>query len=540
MPLRQGFPGPLLRLPLFNGIVAENTSESIDWLKCLNTIHSVLRKYLVHDYSVSLANRIPPEHRPPLFDVVSHNQNLTCLIITQRDVETNSWSLALKELEELYNIGSIGGFTIELIDPELFQPEWPQPLGEDEAVIAFWPEIRTETMISLDKFDWYTLSLVRWGRSVNALENPITILIGAPAVTDETRDSVTNTIRKTLDRFFLDDIEIALIAATHPFSSPDQPTDLILPTSAFQPSIAMGSSFGPRDVDTSATMGGTIRLHDSDGNHQDAMMSVFHCFRTVVGNEIESQGLRPTPNSQFQSMIPSGPDRQNKLQNLEENIKSYSGMIEGLQQKMDWTGDSRYQKQIDVITNIVKTCQEEKDTIEQFDSTAGSLWACSGFQTEHLHDWSLSLARNRTSPNTLPPLGHGELSVPPDHEIYLPPIDPEVKSYLSQIPKTGSIVWKKGRTTGITMGKMNSVRANIVLKDNQNRKHVFTGWEITPMKRNVPFVQPGDSGAWVLDLEGNWCGVVFAQLASGSGVMYDAKSVVKDIERMTRCKVELP
>lgn len=87
----------------------------------MNTIHSVLRKYLVHDYSVSLVNRIPPERLPPVFEVVSHNQNLTCLIITQRDVDTNSWYLALTELEESYNVGSIGGFTIEILS-KIYSP----------------------------------------------------------------------------------------------------------------------------------------------------------------------------------------------------------------------------------------------------------------------------------------------------------------------------------------------------------------------------------------------------------------------------------
>lgn len=73
-------------------------------------------------------------------------------------------------------------------------------------------------MIALDNFDWYTLSLVRWGRRLNALDNPITILVGTSVVTDETLDSVTNTIRKTLNRFSLDDIEIAIIPASLPFS----------------------------------------------------------------------------------------------------------------------------------------------------------------------------------------------------------------------------------------------------------------------------------------------------------------------------------
>ena len=542
-PLRYGFPAPLRPLPLVNSPAPPNAEEAINWSSAREIILDILERHITNDFSVSLVNRLSPSVAKAASNPVSQNQNLTCLIITQHDEHSNSWYIALKELEEQFNVGSISGFTIEIMDPEMFKPQRPHFVEESVAITPLWPELRPKILNELSGLEWFTLSVVRFGRRLEALENPVTILIGAPPDSYETWDSLIDTIRDTVDGVLPGDpgeVEIAIIPANHPFPSLDEPSALLLPVSAFQSAVEMGSSFGPKGVDTSATVGGTIRLQDRQGNTREALVSVFHCFKPIVGREIEAQGLRPDSHSPCQSVSPSDPDRNKTLQWFKEEVDDWNERMRHTQEKFNMTGEPRYQDTINKRTRTIGRYQAEMKTIEEFDSRIGRLWACSGFQKEHLTDWSLSLlATNRSSkPNTLPPEEHSDLRGLTDR-MYSPTHN-EIKSHSTEGLKPGNLVWKKGRTTGITVGIINTFRTDIVLHDSQGQGLRFTGWEIIPTAEDTPFVKGGDSGAWVVDMKGNWTGMVFARLGSGSGAMHDVRTIIKDIERMTGCKVELP
>jgi hypothetical protein len=254
-------------------------------------------------------------------------------------------------------------------------------------------------------------------------------------------------------------------------------------------------------------------------------------------SEIESQGLRPCPTSPFQTVIPSALDQKHKLHWLDNQIHALSEFINTQQQKLEWTGELRYQAAIDRNSSTRAQYQAERNTIEQFNSSAGALWACSGFQKEHLHDWSLSLAPNRSISNTLPPPDHPNITGPAKYEYV--PSHAEIRSLSTKNVKSGSSILKRGRTTGVTAGIINPIRTDITLHNSQGEELRFTGWEITPSPANNSFIESGDSGAWAVDMDGNWCGVLFAQLSSGRGVMQDVKCIVEDIQRMTKCTVEL-
>jgi hypothetical protein len=286
-PLRQGYPRPLLPLPLGVQCVAPDTEERINWPRTREIVHRILKTHGFKEYSVSVLNRLPPSRLERLEQSsgpVTQNENLTCFIVAKRDIHSNSWYLALKDFEEQFRLQNIGGFTIEIIDPEMCKPELVHPVEPDQRIVSLWPDMRMDILKKLSGLHWSTLSVVRFGRSLLASENPVTILIGAPKQSDETWKSLTTSIRKIVDRFFLDEVKVVIIPAKHPFSSLDDPKEKLLPLSAFQSDVEMGSSFGPKDVETAATVGGTIRLRHSNGNSHHALMSVFHCFRTVVGH----------------------------------------------------------------------------------------------------------------------------------------------------------------------------------------------------------------------------------------------------------------
>jgi hypothetical protein len=78
-----------------------------------------------------------------------------------------------------------------------------------------------------------------------------------------------------------------------------------------------------------------------------------------------------------------------------------------------------------------------------------------------------------------------------------------------------------------------------VMESYHGKRLEFTAWHIAPQKRMEPFCQPGDTGSWALDMEGDWVGLIFGEV-DGAGLMLPVDKLVADIERFTQAKVELP
>jgi hypothetical protein len=106
--------------------------------------------------------------------------------------------------------------------------------------------------------------------------------------------------------------------------------------------------------------------------------------------------------------------------------------------------------------------------------------------------------------------------------------------------KAGNLVWKKGPTSGITIGTINKIRTDIRMRNSQGKELLFIGWDIVPKPSDTAFVQARDSGAWAMDMDGNWCGMIFAELSNGRAAMQDVGRLGEDIQRMTKCTVDLP
>ena len=103
--------------------------------------------------------------------------------------------------------------------------------------------------------------------------------------------------------------------------------------------------------------------------------------------------------------------------------------------------------------------------------------------------------------------------------------------------KAGELVINTGRSTSVTVGRLTGSRDVIIQAPPIPTKH--TAWDIEPFSRNRPFLLPGDSGAWAIDMLGNWVGLLFAG-SQGSGMMLSVDHLVKDIEDTTLGTLCLP
>lgn len=97
-------------------------------------------------------------------------------------------------------------------------------------------------------------------------------------------------------------------------------------------------------------------------------------------------------------------------------------------------------------------------------------------------------------------------------------------------------VFKRGRSTGLTWGTVNAIKVDIKLGDSVPH----TAWYIVGSLTASAFAEPGDSGAFVLDRYGAWCGIVFGGSDDGNGYVTPVNRVVADIEALTGGHVSLP
>lgn len=94
-------------------------------------------------------------------------------------------------------------------------------------------------------------------------------------------------------------------------------------------------------------------------------------------------------------------------------------------------------------------------------------------------------------------------------------------------------VLKRGRTTGVTVGVIDCLETMIRLSDTPMK-----AWKIyAPNMTN--FCQPGDSGSFVLNHEGQLQGLLFGGWDDRFGLMIPIDAVVKDIETRTKKKLHL-
>lgn len=105
-------------------------------------------------------------------------------------------------------------------------------------------------------------------------------------------------------------------------------------------------------------------------------------------------------------------------------------------------------------------------------------------------------------------------------------------------------VFKSGRTTGLTWGRVSVLRTDVLLEN-----QIYTAVDIVPPQEQLhDFSQSGDSGSSVFDAEGSLCGLLFAGtdpiFAHGAGkahgLVIPIDVVFADIEAFTGLKVELP
>jgi hypothetical protein len=125
------------------------------------------------------------------------------------------------------------------------------------------------------------------------------------------------------------------------------------------------------------------------------------------------------------------------------------------------------------------------------------------------------------------------------------PTDKELSSSVLRPPlgavEAKMMIYKKGRSTDITKGEVNSIKVDINLTSDSNKspnkrpnKRPCRAWVVKP-EVGYAFAKPGDSGALAWNkVNKSWCGLIFAgDENTGEGYMIPADVLVADVKTMT-------
>lgn len=99
------------------------------------------------------------------------------------------------------------------------------------------------------------------------------------------------------------------------------------------------------------------------------------------------------------------------------------------------------------------------------------------------------------------------------------------------LPSQNTVIFKRGRSTGLTAGKLGPIVPSTFRIFGVPGDIRHTCYLVTPDFGE--FAQPGDSGAWCLNGNGELVGIVIGgEESSGTGLMIPIEVVFQDIERM--------
>ncbi|KAL9082484.1 MAG: hypothetical protein Q9165_008880 [Trypethelium subeluteriae] len=445
-------------------------------------------------------------------------------------------------------------------------------VDSDDLIVAKWSLLRPEIIHVIKELPWAILSVVRGSYNpiletdpeTNALildefepaeprpESNAIILIGAPSESQASWQTLAEQVYVICSNAGLVDTRVLIesvkypLMATNPIdpSSPE-PIEAI----ELARNVPMGSGFGPvkEDVQISASMGGTIELQGNDKKPSELLLSVFHPFVGLMNGRELSQGYRHEAAETVNLKMPSAQDIKAEREACQGFINDARAKIQLYNDKFDWTGEERYR---DFVANLEKTIEKPQTQLQKLDGHTsghqglGRLQYGSGL--ERGLDWSLSSFDDRKMDN-IPPEMIEVNTTARKSKLYSGERFIWSTAVHINRPKSMSLVAKRGRSTGITVGQVNSLPSDLLISKSLNLKK-DVGIEVRGiLEKQVGFAREGDSGAWAMDTRGDWIGSVIGvhePKISCNGaciaLVLEAEKIVDDIEMFTGMKVTSP
>ena len=524
------------------------------------------------------------------------------------DSQYSCWVTATARLRNLFDMSGLGNILIEIFDQKSSYWSWSHPiLSCNPDLISKWEGFIPTLLAEIEDRDWLAIDVVEREFGIKAPFRVPTIVVTTKDADNELwGQKIIPRLRTHLPDPF--HIEVLYASALSRLASsggtqvePVDSDNIIDPifgicttSQNYSSCVEMGASIGLDKIHNSGSVGVGIKIRDKNGNETIYGLTCHH----VVGCD-GSLIQKHCPVGQFLSpehpvckdglvkvVAPSHPDHErfskfahNHARSLTNRVKRLveNGMQEISTFKM-WTS------RLELANDDLKVVRSNPDR------SFGTVWATSGyrvctnpnFSSNEVKDMSVVGTQEETdpkvkhSPCSQTRIGDRSLSFglnwallkivearKPDPRLPFP-FQYECALQYTRIEKDQSYkVMKRGRTTGVTKGRINAIRSILKIQKNQDDKvniipvdlskrfgaqdGIFLAYGIFDDRDGHEFMLGGDSGSCVLLQEKEDCrkltniGLLFASNEyTRVSYMMPIDMVINDIEHVTGHTVTEP
>ncbi|KAM5458288.1 hypothetical protein MaudCBS49596_000201 [Microsporum audouinii] len=538
--------GPhLVRLPGLSEPLERRDPLDVTWDEVLRApVRSILDRY-----RVDMSSAVPVRR---CFNVVSERYDTILILARKHNLASDSWFRACKDILQLFRSKGLMQLNVEILDKRANPRIVTYPISPDDPFVRAWNSIRPQVLSILGRNDWTLLYVIRQ-RVEDQREGPITVAItvAEESINDWTR--IRDEIVQLLDSNGY--YGVAVNIRRGDIWNMAQYSHAFLEDRDWDTRAKLGGSLGPQGSRESAsTFGGFVDLQSSvSGQWTRYGLTNFHCVVADAKsdksyNEWVKNGIRPEGCKDLKLDSPALKDHESALAHYQNELDTGRKDLppnDVVQRILD--GDPsipnshkvRYRLQKSIVRDIEATIQRATP-FGPDQRYLGFVYAASGFTVnprKQLLDWALiDVDRRRITANEIP----ANDAVNPKYRAKYVPSAP-VMSGTASVDEH-DLVFKIGRTTGFTGGRVNGIKLSDLqgwTTNAQGEREYVQGTAVVvgSLNHNIPFGEPGDSGSFVMNSDGQFVGLyIGGDVDNQTGLFIEAQCLFEDIKRVTNCR----
>ncbi|KAL9615852.1 MAG: hypothetical protein Q9160_009208 [Pyrenula sp. 1 TL-2023] len=565
LPYRIGCP-QLPALPLETEFISAKDANFPTWRAHCDSIEDILRKY-------KISARMQPAYR--FHRDTPAEKHPTWLILSDINKTENgidAWRQAAKDTWEYLQQRGLN-LSVEILDLQAHQGLTTKPiLSSESELLIVWDNVIFQIATTVIKrgHNLKTLDLVH--REQRGADTSIaTVAITAKDADSNERWQITV---KALYNFLPSSLRVEVRYGSSVISHGPSETDSsynVLSLAHYSANIDMGFSCGRIDLPRSGSLGGVIRLK---GMKEHFALTNHHvmCIKDSEQSDGRPITLRDEIVKSQTIMVasPSDEDHRTFIGTLKSEQKS---LLEQKNQEVHVQGQDH--PHINILEGEIQRRSDYIRLANGFNRRFGWVVASSGIRSTPLPEVEYpNISMQKSSEGLMAQwvLDWSLIRVADNRE-FLAVVKQPGYSYPVSVRQYHSVsrhkhynVVKRGRTSNWTEGIISAARCILVSSEPTDRPEMYpavlgwgtgleVGYTLLPRDAKTPFLEPGDSGSFVLldqhtdegagdkvsDSEKSVVGLGFGHNpAYEISYMMSMETVIKDIEEVTEQKVEQP
>lgn len=266
-----GIPGELRPAPLQRHAVNAGNPIIPLWEDVFRpAIQIKLNEYKIRWQNMSLYRRTFRNRTPT-------DADLTIYIVAHQE-DNDQWVLFLDSVSKFLTSNGYQNLLVEIVDPRATNGLLTFPIRHDDPILRDWesirPILRQELQMDLK---WTALHAYRRGYDTSGNDSVPTVVVFCQDYFADHWKEVSLRIRGILSRLHYE-VRLEISQAKMRRGAFELPS-AALPASAFEMTVSMGDSIGPRDG--TGTLGGYVNLIDNQKRAKTFGLTNYHVVRTA-------------------------------------------------------------------------------------------------------------------------------------------------------------------------------------------------------------------------------------------------------------------